>query len=67
MPEAFQEPFSKTDKIELHAISSEEANAVKDKVADKDTDLLVVFPDDFEEAYEAVKNGTSETYPQVKL
>ena len=67
MPEAFQEPFSKTDKIELHAISSEEANAVKDKVADKDTDLLVVFPDDFEEAYEAVKNGTSETYPQVQL
>ena len=65
MPEAFQEPFSKTDKI--HAISSEEANAVKDKVADKDTDLLVVFPDDFEEAYEAVKNGTSETYPQVQL
>ncbi len=67
MPEAFQEPFSKTDKIELHAVSSEEANAVKDKVADKDTDLLVVFPDDFEEAYEAVKNGTSETYPQVQL
>ena len=67
MPEAFKEPFSKTDKIELHAISSEEANAVKDKVADKDTDLLVVFPDDFEEAYEAVKNGTSETYPQVQL
>lgn len=67
MPEAFQEPFSKTDKIEFHAISSEEANAVKDKVADKDTDLLVVFPDDFEEAYEAVKNGTSETYPQVQL
>ena len=67
MPEAFKEPFSKTDKIELHAISSEEANAVKDKVADKDTDLLVVFPEDFEEAYEAVKNGTSETYPQVQL
>lgn len=67
MPESFKEPFSKTDKIELHAISSEEANAVKDKVADKDTDLLVVFPDDFEEAYEAVKNGTSETYPQVQL
>lgn len=40
---------------------------MKDKVADKDTDLLVVFPDDFEEAYEAVKNGTSETYPQVQL
>ena len=67
MPETFRSPFAVAENIELHAVSSEEADSVKDKVSDKDADLLAVFPDGFEDAYESVKNGISENYPQVQL
>jgi len=67
MPDSFKAPFAVFENIELNEITAEETDDVKKQVADQEKDLLVVFPEHFEEAYEAVKNGTSQTLPNVQI
>lgn len=67
MPESFKLPFEGAENVELKEISAEEAESVKEDVADQKTDLLAVFPENFEELYEAAKNDGATEYPQVQL
>ncbi len=67
MPASFQAVFEPEEKISLTAISAEEQEEIKTKVADQKEDLLVVFPENFEAQYEAVKNGTSTQLPTVEM
>ena len=67
MPDSFKAPFAENEKINLIAASADGTEDVKAQIADKKADLLAVFPENFEEAYNAVKNGTSTDFPQVEI
>ena len=53
--------------MQLHEISADEADEHRQAVADQEEDLLVVFPENFEEDYNAVLAGTSTELPRVNV
>lgn len=67
MPDAFKTPFESLEKMQLHEISADEADEHRQAVADQEEDLLVVFPENFEEDYNAVLAGTSTELPRVNV
>ena len=67
MPDAFKTPFESLEKMQLHEISADEADEHRQAVADQEEDLLVVFPENFEEDYNAVLAGTSTELPRVSV
>ena len=67
MPDAFKTPFESLEKLQLHEISADEADEHRQAVADQEEDLLVVFPENFEEDYNAVLAGTSTELPRVNV
>lgn len=67
MPDAFKTPFESLEKMQLHEISADEADEHRQAVADQKEDLLVVFPENFEEDYNAVLAGTSTELPRVNV
>ena len=67
MPDSFKAPFEELENINLIETSTEDLENVKTQVQDQKTDLVAVFPEDFEEKYNAVKNGTSDEIPQYDL
>ena len=67
MPDSFKVPFAELENINLIETSKEDLESVKAQVQDQKTDLVAVFPEDFEEKYNAVKNGTSDEIPQYEL
>ena len=67
MPDAFKTPFESLEKLQLHEISADEADKHRQAVADQEEDLLVVFPENFEEDYNAVLAGTSTELPRVNV
>ncbi len=67
MPDSFKAPFAELENINLIETSKEDLESVKAQVQDQKTDLVAVFPEDFEEKYNAVKNGTSDEIPQYEL
>ncbi len=67
MPDSFKTPFEKLENVNLIETSKEDLESVKAQVQDQKTDLVAVFPEDFEEKYNAVKNGTSDEIPQYEL
>ena len=67
MPDAFKTPFEGLEKMQLHEISADEADEHRQAVADQEEDLLVVFPENFEEDYNAVLAGTSTELPRVNV
>lgn len=67
MPDAFKTPFEGLEKLQLHEISADEADEHRQAVADQEEDLLVVFPENFEEDYNAVLAGTSTELPRVNV
>lgn len=67
MPDAFKTPFEGLEKLQLHEISADEADEHRQAVADQKEDLLVVFPENFEEDYNAVLAGTSTELPRINV
>lgn len=67
MPDAFKTPFEGLEKLQLHEISADEADEHRQAVADQKEDLLVVFPENFEEDYNAVLAGTSTELPRIAV
>lgn len=67
MPDAFKTPFESLEKMQLHEISADEADEHRQAVADQEEDLLVVFPENFEEDYNAVLAGTSNELPRIAV
>ena len=67
MPDAFKTPFEELEKMQLHEISADEADEHRQAVADQKEDLLVVFPENFEEDYNAVLAGTSNELPRIAV
>lgn len=67
MPDAFKTPFEGLEKLQLHEISADEADEHRQAVADQKEDLLVVFPENFEEDYNAVLAGTSNELPRIAV
>lgn len=67
MPDSFKTPFEGLEKLQLHEISADEADEHRQAVADQKEDLLVVFPENFEEDYNAVLAGTSTELPRIAV
>ena len=67
MPDVFKAPLEALENVELHEISVDEIDEVKDRVADQEEDLLAVFPADFEEKYAAAVAGDPTAAPTVDI